>query len=497
MLLFIKKGIITIFSQNSYPHLFIIDFLQFKKLSTFFVDKFLLNVSLQLCIINSSKGDTMITGQEIWNSIRQSLKKKLAPVTFEQTFGSLEKIHHEENGIIFILVESVFIKSNINKLHMQNIEKIISEHDFGRKIKIRFVTEDEIKTKEVKQIPAFKKLNSNNLNLNYTFESFVTGESNRNAFLTASKVAESPGVLVNPLYIFGSVGLGKTHLMQAIGNYIADKDINNKIVYVQAMDFVKEYTQASHDQNMAPFDEKYNNTDILLMDDIQMLNDKKGTQQQFFNLFQSMMDRSKQIVITSDCPPNKLNGFMDRLTSRFQSGIQVNINQPDFNQRLNILKRKKLELTEKEIPDDVLSYIAEIFTDNVRELEGALNRVSFYSDLNNVPITLDFAKEALDILVKSKPKENKYEACISVVANFYNVNTIDILGASRKEKLVLPRHIVMYILKNKYDLTYTNIGKILNGKDHTTIMNGCMKIENEMKTNEELKLAVEMIMKKL
>lgn len=440
----------------------------------------------------------MISGQEAWNTVRDKLKRKLAPHTFEQSFKDIEKIDYEENGVVFIVVDSNFTRNNINRIHMKNIDSIIDECHFDKKIKFRFITEDEKKSKEIKPRPAIPVLNNNNLNLNYTFESFVTGESNRNAFLTASKVAESPGVFVNPLYIFGGVGLGKTHLMQAIGNYISDMDVNNKIVYVQAMDFLKDYTQAAQMNNMSIFDEKYDNTDVLLMDDIQMLTDKKGTQQQFFNLFQNMIDRSKQIVITSDCPPNKLNGFMDRLTSRFQMGIQVNINQPDFPQRLNILKRKVAEFTQKNIPEDVLSYIAEIFTDNVRELEGALTRVNIYSDLMGQPITLDFAKEALEVLVKARaPQENTYESCISVVANFYNVNTIDILGAGRSAKIVLPRHIVMYILKNKYDLTYQKIGAILNGKDHTTVMNGCTRIENEIKTNEELKMAVESIMKKL
>ncbi|MCR5113409.1 MAG: chromosomal replication initiator protein DnaA [Acholeplasmatales bacterium] len=441
----------------------------------------------------------MVSGQEIWNDVRETLKKKLAPTTFNQSFENVTKIDHEENGVIFILVDSEFIKHNINRTHMENINNIIEKKNYGRKVKLKFITENDKQAQAIKPQEAFTPLRSNNLNLNYTFESFVTGESNRNAFLSASKVADTPGVYVNPLYIFGGVGLGKTHLMQAIGNYISDMNVENKIVYVQANDFVKDFQQGTMDKNMKAFDDKYDNADILLIDDIQMLSSKPGSQNQFFNLFQSMMDRSKQVVITSDVPPNKLNGFMDRLTSRFQMGYQVNINQPDFPQRMQILRRKAAEKTQLRVPDDVLSYIAEIFTDNVRELEGALNRVIVYCDLtNNDNITLDFAKEALDILVKSRnPQETTYESCISVVANAYGISTIDILGASRSAKIVLPRHIVMYILKKKYGLQYTKIGAILNGKDHTTIMNGVDRIENEIKTNEELKMAVEGIMKKL
>ena len=354
-------------------------------------------------------------------------------------------------------------------------------------------------TKKAIREENLNKTTPTGLNGDFTFANFVVGDCNKFAHATAVSVADNPGQKQrNPFFLWGNSGLGKTHLMKAIGNYISDMNVNNKIVYVQAMDFLKDYTQAVQSNNMNLFNEKYDGTDVLLMDDIQMLTDKKSTQQQFFNLFQNMIDRSKQIVITSDCPPNKLNGFMDRLTSRFQMGIQVNINQPDFPQRLSILKRKVAEFTQKEVPDDVLSYIAEIYTDNVRELEGALTRVSIYSDFMGQPITLDFAKEALDVLVKARTThENTYESCISVVANFYNINSIDILGAGRSAKIVLPRHIVMYILKNKYNLTYQKIGAILNGKDHTTVMNGCMRIENEIKTNEELKMAVESIMKKL
>ena len=272
----------------------------------------------------------MISGQEIWNDVRETLKKKLAPTTFNQSFENVTKIDREENGVIFILVDSEFIKHNINRTHMENINNIIEKKNYGRKVKLKFITENDKQAQAIKPQEAFTPLRSNNLNLNYPFESFVTGESNRNAFLSASKVADTPGVYVNPLYIFGGVGLGKTHLMQAIGNYISDMNVENKIVYVQANDFVKDFQQASMDKNMKAFDDKYDNADILLIDDIQMLSGKNGSQNQFFNLFQSMMDRSKQVVITSDVPPNKLNGFMDRLTSRFQMGYQVNINQPDF-----------------------------------------------------------------------------------------------------------------------------------------------------------------------
>lgn len=343
------------------------------------------------------------------------------------------------------------------------------------------------------------KFNKNNLNNNYTFESLVVGESNRLGYITSMKVAEQPGIFVNPLYIFGGVGLGKTHLMQAIGNFILENNLDTNILYVQANDFITDYIKAIQNQNMASFNEKYENLDVLLVDDIQMLSMGVKSQQEFFKLFNDMISRQKQIVITSDCPASKLTDIMDRLTSRFQMGVSVDIRQPDLSQRVNILKRKLAENSNKMVDENVLVYIAENFVDNVRELEGGLNRVLWYSEVYNTTPSLEMAKEALDVLIKAKkPKsDHNYEDALSVIANTYNINVVDLLGKSRNAKYVLPRHIAMYLLKNHYNLTYARIGAIMNGRDHTTVMNGCNRIEEEMKTNNQLKLAVETILKKV
>ena len=230
-----------------------------------------------------------------------------------------------------------------------------------------------------------------------------------------------------------------------------------------------------------------------------MLEKGKSSQEEFFKLFNNMISKQKQIVITSDCPASKLNGIMDRLTSRFQMGITVDIKQPDLNQRINILKRKLAETTEKTIDDEVLQYIAENFTDNVRELEGALTRVLWVSEVYNTKPNLQMAIDALEILIKAKkPSVNQnYENALSIIANMYSISVADLLGNSRNSKYVLPRHIAMYILKNNYKLTYSRIGSILNGRDHTTVMNGCTKIANDIKTNPELKMAIDSILKKV
>ena len=349
--------------------------------------------------------DQIIEFQNLWNDVRDVLEKRLAPQTFENTFVNVKRVVKEENGIVYILVPSNHIKHTINSAYYQNIDGILKSLT-KKNLKFKFITEEElnnINPVRGKASPLSKK----NLNMNYTFESFVVGDSNRMAFLTALKVADKPGILFNPLYIFGGVGLGKTHLMQAIGNYIELKDINYKVVYVQANDYLTDYIKATRDNNIKAFEEKYENIDVLLIDDIQMLTDKTGTQQQFFNLFESMANNNKQIIITSDRAASELNGFMDRLKSRFQMGISQSIDRPDLKQRIEILKQKTSEKTDITISDDILEYIAENFIDNVRELEGALNRVINYAEIFSASPTLDIAKDALDVLIKTKKKTTK------------------------------------------------------------------------------------------
>lgn len=434
--------------------------------------------------------------QDLWNKTRDQLANNFSEETFEEMFSDVKKVIKVENGIIYVLTPSTYIKTKINNIYTKMIVEILASLT-NEKLKFKFVCEDEIQTKTNEKPKV--KINKNNLKSNYTFESLVVGESNRLGYLTSMKVAEQPGVFVNPLYIFGGIGLGKTHLMQAIGNFILDNDLNTNVLYVQATDYMSDYIKAIQNQNMQAFEEKYENLDVLLVDDIQMLSLANKSQQEFFKLFNDMTTRQKQIVITSDCPASKLTGIMDRLTSRFQMGVTVDIHQPDLSQRVNILKRKLAENSNKPLDDNVLIYIAENFTDNVRELEGALNRVLWESEVYNTTPTLDIAKDALEMLIKAKKPnvKNNYEDALSVIANTYSINMTDLLGKSRNSKYVLPRHIAMYILKTNYNLTYAKIGNILNGRDHTTVMNGCNKIEEELKTNTQLKMAIDTILKKV
>lgn len=435
--------------------------------------------------------------QDLWNKTRENLSKNFSETTFNEIFSDVKKVVKVENGVIYVLTPSTFLKTKINNLYTKKIADVLANLS-NEKLKFKFVCEDEIKVPlKIEKKPTFF---TNSLNSNYTFESLVIGESNRLGYLTSMKVAEQPGHLANPLYIFGGVGLGKTHMMQAIGNFLLDNDLNSKILYVQASDFVTDYYKATQSpEKMHAFEEKYENLDLLLVDDIQMLSSAPKSQHEFFKLFNDMINRQKQIVITSDCPASKINGIMPRLTSRFQMGVSVDIRQPDLTQRVNILKRKLAETSNQALDEDILYFIAENFIDNVRELEGALNRVLLYSQFENKEPSIEIAKEALDILVNSQKHtvNNNYEDALSVISNMYNITMVDLIGKSRNSKFVLPRHIAMYILKTHYNLTYSKIGNILNGRDHTTIMNGCSKIEEDLKTNSQLKMAIDTILKKV
>lgn len=439
--------------------------------------------------------------QDLWDKTLVVLEKTYSDEIFQDIFYPSREVVKFANGSIYVLVPNLYVKAKINKIYISKINEILKKLT-KETLKFKFIVSEDIEDIQPSPtVEADERLAENNLNEHYNFESFVVGESNMFAYRFAMNVADQPGMIANPLYIFGGVGLGKTHLMQAIGNYILDKDIQSKILYVQANEFIVDYSKATQSGNMANFEKKYNNLDILLVDDIQMLDIGKKSQQEFFKLFNDMYSKKKQIVITSDRPAADLEGIMDRLTSRFSCGMTVDIKLPTLSQRINILKRKAIETTTKPLPEDVLEFIAQNYTDNIRELEGALNRVIYYGEIYDVDINLEKTKEALEPLLKArknnKNSSNNYDNVLSVVANFYNISVADIISNSRNSKFVLPRHICMYILKSKYELPYKQIGMILGGRDHTTVMAGNNKISDEITTNNELKLAIDSILKKV
>ena len=438
-----------------------------------------------------------------WNQVLDKLEFEFDNDTFNEVFRPCV-VHEFKNGYIVVLTPNEYIKTRLNKLYIHKINDIIATLIKDEVVKVKFITKDEIKEDDEinKPEPNLKNKYRNNLNANYNFNNFVVGQSNMFAFRMAMKVADQPGEVANPFYIFGSVGLGKTHLMEAIGNYILDNDVNKKVLYVKASEFLEDYGKmCSGNLSNDFFNEKYRNLDVLLIDDIQTLELGKKSQLEFFKIFDILYSDNKQIVITSDRPAKELN-IMERLTSRFEVGLTVDVQIPNLEHRINIVKKKLTENGYENIADDVCEYIADNFSNNIRELEGAINRLINYCLTCNLEINLDSAKEALAAIISSSNKtkyssNDYYTEMIGMVADFYSISVDDITGTKRQGKIVLARQIAMYILKTKYGLAYKKIGSFFGGKDHSTVMSSVEKIENEIKVNPDLKLAVDTIVKKL
>ena len=440
----------------------------------------------------------------IWNQILDKLEFDFDNDTFNEVFRPCV-VHNFKNGNINILTPSEYVKSRLNKLYIHKINDIITTIIKDELVKVKFITKDEIEEDPSPINPETNLQNKyrNNLNANYNFNNFVVGQSNMFAFRMAMKVADQPGAVANPFYIFGSVGLGKTHLMEAIGNYILDNDVNKKVLYVKASEFLEDYGKmCSGNLSNDFFNEKYRNLDVLLIDDIQTLELGRKSQLEFFKIFDILYSDNKQIVITSDRPAKELN-IMERLTSRFEVGLTVDVQIPNLEHRINIVKKKLAENGyDNKIDDEVCEYIADNFSNNIRELEGAINRLIHYCLTCNLDINLDSAKEALASIITKGTKgsftqNDQYNNTIGIVADFYSISIDDITGTKRQGKIVLARQIAMYILKMQYGLAYKKIGSFFGGKDHSTVMSSVEKIENEIKVNPDVKLAVDTIIKKV
>ena len=443
---------------------------------------------------------------EVWEEIKQSLEEDLDEVVFTEIFEPVNTVFKVVNNYIYIVAPNDFIKKRIEMLYLNKLNKYL-EYKFEEKHKFRIMTEDQA-SKELSDEKEYKvneaddtltdRYIQGNINSSYTFDSFVVGNSNRLAYTSAIKVADQPGIVANPLYIFGDVGLGKTHLMQCVGNYILEGDMNKKVLYVKTDQFVEEYVRSASKKKFDEFNEKYREVDVLLVDDIQFLSSKTQSQNEFFKLFELLHGQQKQIVITSDRSANELKDIMSRLTSRFEWGVTVDINRPDLDHRIKILKKKLMAETSNSdlIPNDVIEYIASVFDNNVRELEGALKRVLFYCTAFNIDFTVKNAEAALENLVKPRINdnflsENKIKNIMSIVSDYYRISTSDLISKKRTAKYVFPRQVSMYLIKTLYDLPYKKIGTFFNNRDHSTVMHSVEKITNEMEMDINVKKDIE------
>ncbi len=445
--------------------------------------------------------------QSLWEQILAEMHESLEDEIYNEYFEPLSNVQKINDSYLYVVAPSPYIQTRINRLYLNKINSLAKTLYEKELVGFKFVLKNELENEQRfigPEIDLDNKYRKGDLNATLSFNNFVVGKSNRFAFQMALKVADQPGIVANPFYIFGDVGLGKTHLMQAIGNYILDSDITTNVLYQKATDFLENYINKVSQGKMDEFNDMYRTVDVLLIDDIQQLSDKEKTQLEFFKIFDYLTNQNKQIVLTSDKPANELRNMMTRLTSRFQQGLTVDIGVPDLEHRVEIL-RKKLVLEAPDmdnVPVEVLEFIASYFTSNIRELEGALKRVLYYSMINEIETNLKSAEEALDPLIKTKKNtmqysENSYDKIQSIVAEYYNITVHDMIGKSRRAVFTLPRHISMYLIKKKHDIPYKTIGSFFSDRDHSTVLNAIAKIESQRKYDFELNTAIEQLLKKM
>lgn len=432
---------------------------------------------------------------EIWEHALSYIRQEInSPVGYNTYIKDAKPIAYE-NGVFKISVSTSIIKNMILLRYRKNIENSLSQIT-ARQTVLDVMTAGE-------QIPTNKSnetcKNAITLNPKYTFENFVIGSSNRHAATLAKKIADFPGQAENPLYLYGKSGLGKTHLMQAIGNEIAKNRPELKVVYVTSERFTNDMINSLRDNNsdMKSFRQKYREVDVLLIDDVQFIEGKEGTQEEIFHTFEDLYQNNKQIILTSDRKPKDLITLADRLRSRFEWGITIDINMPDYETRMAILK-KKAESQNAYIPQDVLSYIAERINSNIRELEGALLKIMSLAGISGKEIDLALAEETLNSIlpdegiIKITPQK-----IIESVSTFYNVSVEDIIGQSKMKNIVVPRQIAMYLCHEMTNLNYKMIAIALGNRDRTTVMHGVDKIMEMLEKDNNLKSEIDFIIKDL
>ena len=439
----------------------------------------------------------------LWNRILSEIKNELNSLSYSTWFEDT-KLDRIENNKAFIIVSMPIQMNHLKDTYSDLIKKIFRSID-GKDYELEFLLEDEEVEKEEKKIirkdkKIEKEVIHSNLRPNYTFDTFIVGNSNKFAHAAALAVAENPGSMYNPLFIYGNSGLGKTHLMQAIGNYIVQNS-NNKVLYVTSEQFKDDYVNIiKKDDNgtnlsyIDYFKDKYRSIDVLIIDDIQFLAGSSKTQHEFFNTFNDLFNNSKQIIISSDRSPDDLKLLEDRLRTRFCWGLTVNIFPPDFELRKEILIKKiRASDFEKEIPEEVIQYMASNIGTSVRQLEGAINRLLAYSTImGGLPITLDLAIEALkDFISKGMGENNDITRIQRIVAEYFQISVEDIKSKKRAANITFPRQIAMYLCRNVTDESFPRIGMEFGGKDHSTVMHSVEKIEKEIKNNKELEKIIE------
>ena len=454
-----------------------------------------------------------MTNQQLWQAILGGLEVSISKGSFTTWLkGTL--ITERGDDYIIIGVPSDFHKKWISeKYHAEMLKTLkgiapeikeiryqmgahaVSTIPNQTQIKPPVKSDHPVVNQPTRQYTETQNQSYNNLNPKYTFETLIIGKNNELAHAGAVAVTKNPGTQYNPLFIYGGVGLGKTHLMQAVGNRIQTGGMK-KIVYITAEKFANDYIEAIKSKRMDEFKKEYRNVDMLLIDDIQFMGGKEGFQEEFFHTFNELRDKGKQIIITSDRAPKDILGIEQRLISRFEWGMVADIQAPDLETRMAIL-RTKMEKRGAVIQEDILFYIAENIQNNVRELEGALNKLAVYQQMENKGLMLEQAKNLLASVISGKKKVTSARKIAESVAEFYNISMDELLKQSRKKEYVKPRQIAMYIIRKELDTSFPSIGEFFSGRDHTTVMHAVDKITQMVNQTDSLKQEVNLILDKL
>ncbi|NLG86683.1 MAG: chromosomal replication initiator protein DnaA [Firmicutes bacterium] len=431
------------------------------------------------------------TAEELWQRALAVMEQELGRTSFDNWLRPTRAVALVGNNLL-VAVPNPYTREWLETSYSSLITRALKESG-AADLRVHYLLpgdEKEHQSTESTSSPSNLADERPHLNPKYVFDTFVVGNSNRFAHAAALAVAEGPSRAYNPLFIYGGVGLGKTHLMHAIAHYILDKSPLNRVVYVSSETFTNELINCIKDDTINNFRAKYREKDVLLIDDIQFLEKKERTQEEFFHTFNALYEANRQIIVSSDRPPKELSTLEDRLRSRFEWGLITDIQPPDLETRVAIL-RKKAQLENLLVPDEALEYIALRITSNIRELEGALTRLLAYAQLHNSPITMELTQEALvNILPERKPQPITIKRIQKIVAEEFNLRPEDLCAKRRTRNLVVPRQIAMYLARELTDASLPKIGDEFGGRDHTTVIHGCDKVASELKKNPELRTLI-------
>lgn len=431
---------------------------------------------------------------ELWEYVLTHVELSISPANFNTWFRD-SFIHKIEDGIVYVGVPSQFFKDwYLKKFHTLLLKIIRGVSYEYRNIEYVIVKDDRRKAREVKRsapqptvempLNEFYKNKSDNLNPRYTFDTFVIGAFNELAYTAAQAAIKNPGILYNPLFIYGDTGRGKTHLIQAIGNQFKKLYPNRKVYYLTSEQFGNEYTDSIQNGTANRFKEKYRQYDLLIMDDVQFLSKRDKTQEELFHLFNVLHDNNKQIIFSSDRAPTSIPDIADRLRGRFQSGMTVDIGEPDPESRIAII-RKKVASNGITLSDEVIEYVATSVPGSIRELEGVINSIVCHTQVKGVPPDLAEIRQSLRSF--SRPtKSVSVKHIVSKIAEFYGIDEESVYEKTRRREVVRPRQVIMYILREDFNVSYPAIGSKLGGRDHTTVIHSCEKVKREVESDAEL-----------